>query len=396
MQIKIPAAFMRGGTSRAVFFMEEALAPYDSRTQELIILAALGSPDPYGRQIDGLGGGLSSLSKVAIIGRGDDPDTDVRFTFGQVEVERPFVDFMGTCGNISAAIGPFAIDEGIVPAVEPVTAVRVLATNTGKRYIAYVPVRDGQAETEGDYTIDGAPGPGARIALEFLDPGGSLGGRVLPTGHASDTFVLEGGRGVTVSLVDATAPMVFVRADDMGVSATELPQALDANRSLQDLLEEIRCQAAVRLGLADNVGHAREKVKAVPKIAMVTPPTGYCTTRDAAIAREQVDLVARMISMGKTHRTFAGTSSMCTAVAATIPGTLVNAVAHQAIPHRVCIGHPAGVLEVGAKVQARGEDWYVESVTTQRTARRIMDGFIYVPQSYMQGKPWFAMRRWAI
>jgi 2-methylaconitate cis-trans-isomerase PrpF len=389
MQTKIPAAFMRGGTSRAIVFKEEDLAPYDGPTRELIILAALGSPDPYGRQVDGLGGGISSLSKVAIIGRGNDPETDVRFTFGQVDVERPLVDFLGTCGNISAAVGPFAIDEGIMPAVEPVTTVRVLSTNTGKRYIAYVPVRDGRAETEGDYTIDGVPGPGARIALEFLDPGGSLGGRVLPTGHATDTMILEDGRRITASIVDAAAPMVFVPAEELGASATELPQDLDANHALQHLLEEIRARAAVQLGMAGSIAQAREKVKAIPKIAMVAPPTSYRTTRDASIGPEQVDLASRMISMGKTHRTFAGTSSMCLAVAAAVPGTVVYAVARRALPDRVRIGHPAGILEIGAKVRPEGDDWRVESVTTQRTARRIMDGFIYVPQSYIQGKPWF-------
>jgi hypothetical protein len=390
MQLKIPAAFMRGGTSRAVVFKEEVLAGYDASTRDLIILAAMGSPDPYGRQVDGLGGGISSLSKVAIVGRGTDGETDVCFTFGQVDVERPLVDYLGTCGNISAAIGPFAIDEGMVPAVEPVTAVRVLATNTGKRYIAYVPVRHGQAETEGDYVIDGVPGPGARIALEFLDPGGSLGGRVLPTGHPIDVLKLASGRDIAVSLVDAAAPMAFVRADDVGARATELPPALDADGALQALLEEIRSRAAVVLGLAQGVQQAREQVKAIPKIAMVAAPTSYRTTRDGVIEAEQIDLVARMISMGKTHRTFAGTSSMCTAVAAAIPGTVVNEVARQSLPDRVRIGHPAGVIEVGAKVRPQGDDWRVESVTTQRTARRIMDGFIYVPQSYIQGKPWFA------
>jgi 2-methylaconitate cis-trans-isomerase PrpF len=390
MQIKIPASFWRGGTSRAVFFKEEDLATYDAPTRDLIILAALGSPDPYGRQIDGLGGGISSLSKVGIIGRGTESDPAVRFTFGQVDVERPFVDYLGTCGNMSAAVGPFAIDEGLLPAIDPVTPVRVLSTNTGKHYIAYVPARDGRAETEGNYTIDGVPGPGARIALEFLDPGGSTGGRVLPTGHATDTLALEDGRRVTVSLVDAAAPMVFVLAEELGAAATELPQDLDADRALQDVLEEIRAQAAVQLGMAENVAQARDKVKAVPKIAMVAPPAPYHTTRATPIGAEQVDLVSRMISMGKTHRTFAGTSSMCLSVAAAIPGTVVNAVARRAFPDRVRIGHPAGIMEVGAKVQPQGDDWRVESVTTQRTARRIMDGFIYVPQSYIQGKPWFA------
>jgi hypothetical protein len=291
---------------------------------------------------------------------------------------------------MSAAVGPFAIDEGMIPAIEPVTPVRVLSTNTGKHYIAYVPVRDGRAETEGDYTIDGVPGPGARIALEFLDPGGSAGGRVLPTGHATDSIVLENGRRITVSIVDAAIPMVFVLAEALGAGATELPQDLDANQALQDLLEEIRAQAAVQLGMAESVAQAREKVKAVPKIAMVAAPAAYHTTRATPISADQVDLVSRMISMGKTHRTFAGTSSMCLAVAAAIPGTVVHAVTRQALPDRVRIGHPAGIMEVGAKVQPKGDDWRVESVTTQRTARRIMDGFIYVPQSYLQGKPWFA------
>ena len=390
MQIKIPASFWRGGTSRAVFFKEEDLAAYDAPTRDLIILAALGSPDPYGRQIDGLGGGISSLSKVGIIGRGTGHDPAVRFTFGQVDVERPFVDYLGTCGNMSAAVGPFAIDEGLIPAVDPITPVRVLSTNTGKHYTAYVPVRDGRAETEGDYRIDGGPGPGARIALEFLDPGGSSGGRVLPTGRATDTLVLENGRRVTVSLVDAAAPMVFVLAADLGAAATELPQDLDGNHALQDLLEDVRAHAAVHLGMAGDVAQARAKVKAVPKIAMVAAPTPYHTTRGTPVEAEQVDLVSRLISMEKTHRTFAGTSSMCLAVAAAIPGTLVHGVARRAFQDRVRIGHPAGVMEVGAKLEPRGDDWRVESVTTQRTARRIMDGFIYVPQSYIQGKPWFA------
>jgi hypothetical protein len=251
-------------------------------------------------------------------------------------------------------------------------------------------VRDGQAETEGDYSIDGVPGPGARIALEFLDAGGSTAGRLLPTGHVTDTLLLASGRQVTVSLVDAAAPMVFVLARDVGASATELPQDLHTNRALQELLEEIRAHAAVQLGMAESVAQAREEVKAVPKIAMVAAPAAYYTTRATPIGADQVDLVSRMISMGKTHRTFAGTSSMCLAVAAAIPGTIVQQVARPAVPGQVRIGHPAGSMEVGAKVCPKGDDWRVESVTTQRTARRIMDGFIYVPQSYIQGKPWFA------
>ncbi|GIX46291.1 MAG: putative methylaconitate Delta-isomerase PrpF [Candidatus Tectimicrobiota bacterium] len=389
MQYRIPAVFMRGGTSRAVCFREDALAPYDQATRERIILAALGSPDPYGRQIDGLGGGISSLSKVAIIGRSTEAHSDVTFTFGQVDVYRPFIDWRGTCGNISAAVGPFAIDEGLVPAVAPVTPVRVLATNTGKRYIAYVPVQDGMAAVEGDYTIDGVPAPGARITLEYLEPGGSLGGPVLPTGTPRQEVTLADGRRVTISLVDVAVPVVYVRAAELGADATRLAPELDADRSLQETLEALRCHAALLLGLAQSLEEAHTRVQAIPKIAMVAPPAAYVSSSGRPITAEQVDLVARAISMGNTHRTFPGTVSMCTAAAAAIPGTVVQEVAHPARPGLLRIGHPAGVMEVGARVQQRHGAWHVESVTTQRTARRIMEGYVLVPRRYLEGKPWF-------
>jgi 2-methylaconitate cis-trans-isomerase PrpF len=389
MQRKIPAVFMRGGTSRAICFTEEALAPYNQATRERIILAALGSPDPHGRQIDGLGGGISSLSKAAIIGRSSETDSDVTFTFGQVDVRQPFIDWSGTCGNISAAVGPFAIDEGLVPAIEPVTRVRVLATNTGKRYTAHVPVRDSQAQVEGDYTVDGVPAPGARITLEYLDPGGSLAGQLLPTGMPRQQITLTSARQVTISLVDAALPMVYVRAAELGVDATRLAPDLDRDNALQALLEEIRCCGAVLLGLAESVEQARDRVKAIPKVALVAPPASYQSSGGKAITTEQVDLVARAVSMGNTHRTFPGTASMCTAVAAAIEGTVVHEVSRAVTLEHLRIGHPAGTMEVGARVRRRGSQWYAESVTTQRTARRIMEGYILVPQRYLEGKPWF-------
>lgn len=389
MQTKIPAVFMRGGTSRAVFFSEDVMAPYDRAMRERIILAALGSPDADGRQIDGLGGGISSLSKAAIIGCCTDGMSNVTFNFAQVDVKKPFVDWSGTCGNMSAAVGPFAIDEGLVPAVEPVTQVRVLATNTGKRYIAHVPVRDGQAEVEGDYHIDGVPAPGARIALEYLEPGGSLGGKLLPTGTPRQSITLADGRQVTISLVDAAIPMVYVRAEELGADATRLAPILDSDRALQALLEEIRCHGAVLLGLAPSVEAAHAKVKAVPKIALVAPPASYQSSSGKTIPAAQVDVVARAISMENTHRTFPATSSMCTAVAAAVQGTVVHEVSRLATPGGLRLGHPAGIMEVGAKVGLRDGEWYAESVTTQRTARRIMEGCILVPQRYMEGKPWF-------
>lgn len=389
MQTKIPAVFMRGGTSRAVFFAADVMAPYDRARRERIILAALGSPDPDGRQIDGLGGGISSLSKAAIIGRCTDGTSDVTFNFAQVDVHQPFVDWSGTCGNMSAAVGPFAIDTGLVSAIEPVTQVRVLATNTGKRYIAHVPVRDGQAECEGDYRIDGVPAPGARIALEYHEPGGSLGGALLPSGMPRQSMALANGRDVTISLVDAAVPMVYVRAADLEVDATRLAPDLDSDRALQALLEEIRCHGAVLLGLAPSVEAAHNTARAIPKIALVAPPASYQSSSGKTVTAEQIDVVARAVSMQNTHRTFPATSSMCTAVAAAVEGTVVHDVSRAVTTERLRLGHPAGIMEVGAKVRLQGTEWYAESVTTQRTARRIMEGSILVPQRYMEGKPWF-------
>ncbi|MCC6179178.1 MAG: hypothetical protein IT305_28045 [Chloroflexi bacterium] len=391
-QFTVPAAFYRGGTSRAVLFREVDLAPYDDTAQRAIILAALGSPDPYGREIDGLGAGISSLSKVAIVGRAPaESGCDVTFRFGQVDVERPVVEFLGTCGNISSAIGPFAVDEGLVDVTEPITTVRVLSVNTGQRYDCHVPVRDGRAEVEGDYSIDGVPAPGARIALEFFEPGGSIGKGVLPTGHIRETVTLGDGRVFEVSLVDAANPMVFVRAADLGATATERPEEIDANRPLHATLEEIRDHAAVRLGLAPDLASAHERAKAIPKVVMVAPPTGYRTTGGQDLPAERIDLTARMLSMGKTHRTMAGTAAICTAVAAAIKGTLVQELTRLGAGERgeVRIGHAAGVLDIGVSAERRDEGWYVRSVSTFRTARRIMDGRIFVPDRYLDGSAWY-------
>ncbi len=390
MQHRVPAVFMRGGTSRAVCFREDDLAGYDHPTRERIILAALGSPDRYGRQVDGLGGGISSLSKVAIIGKSTRSDADVTFTFGQVDVRTPTIDWRITCGNISAAVGPFAIDEGLVPAVEPFTRVRVLATNTGKHYIAQVPVRHGQAAVEGEYTIDGVPAPGACIRLEYLDPGGSLGGAVLPTGRPCQALSLAGGRRVTISVVDAAVPTVFVLAEELAVDARLLASELDSDHGLQTTLEEIRCRAAVLLGVADSPEDAHHYSPASPKITLLAPSASYTSSDGKEVGADQIDVLGRAISMGNTHRTFPATVSMCTAVAVAVEGTVAQQVARTGSAEKLRIGHPAGIMEVGAKVKCCGSEWRAESVFTRRTARRIMEGHILVPQHYVNGTPWFA------
>lgn len=389
MQVSIPAVFMRGGTSRAVCFREDALATYPADVRERIILAALGSPDADGRQIDGLGGGISSLSKVVIVGPARGTDHDVTFTFGQVDVRSPVIDWSGTCGNMSAAVGPFAIDEGMVPAVEPITRVRVLATNTGKRYVAHVPVCGGRAAVEGDYHLDGVPAPGACIDLEYLDPGGTLGRGVLPTGKAREPYTLADGREFTVSIVDAALPAVFVRAEEAGADACQLAPELDADVPLQKMLEEIRCGAAVRLGLAPDPDYAHERVQHTPKVVLVGPPAGYVSSSGRAVETDAIDVVVRAISMRSTHRTVPSTVAMCLTVATRIEGTVVHEVVRPRDTQPTRLGHPAGIMAVGATVSHRNGEWIVERVTTQRTARRIMEGAILVPRAYLDGTAWF-------
>jgi 2-methylaconitate cis-trans-isomerase PrpF len=385
--LKVPAVFVRGGTSRAVLFHALDLAEFEPNQRDAIILTALGSPDPNRRQVDGLGGGISSLSKAAVISPSEHSDLDVEFDFAQVDVERPLVDWSGTCGNISSAVGPFAIDEGLVDAVEPITQVRVLAVNTGKRFVARVPVREGRTLSDGDFVIDGVPGSGARIELQYLEPAGSLGRGVLPTGDAQERMALVSGRHTTVSIVDVVIPTVFVRAGDVGADPTATATELDADPKLQRLLEEIRCSAAVHLGLCSTLDDAHERQRAMPKIAMVAPPAHYETGDGQHVDPTDMDLLARAISMERTHRTYPGSVSMATAVAAQVPGTVVSEAVevNQNGVGTVRIGHPAGVMTVDADVRADGAGWRVPSVTTYRTARRIMEGHVLVPQSKVDG-----------
>ena len=380
MPRRVRAVFVRGGTSRALVFHERHL-PEARADRDAVFLAALGSPDPGGRQLDGLGGGISSLSKVAVVGPPSRPDADVDYTFGQVEVTRAFVDYRGNCGNISSAIGPFAIDEGLVSAHEPTTVVRVHNTNTRKLIHAHVPVERGQTQVHGDFILDGVPGTGARIALDFLDPGGAVTGRLLPTGHPQDALEVVGLGTIAASLVDATNPMVFVRAKDLGLDGTERPDDLDGRAGLPARLEAIRAAAAVRMGLAGSPDEATRTSPAVPKVAVVAPPAAYRTLAGAPVEPHAVDLVARIVSMGKVHRAFALTGAMCLAVATRIPGTLAHeAAALGGLAGDVRIGHPSGVLPVAAAIaHGPGNAPAAQTVTVYRTARRLMEGFVLVP-----------------
>jgi 2-methylaconitate isomerase len=364
-QAKIRAIYMRGGTSRALFFHERDLPPAGPE-RDHILSVATGSPDPYGRQLDGMGGGISSLSKACIIGSPTMKGADVDYTFAQVDIRTPVVDYRGNCGNCSGAVGPFAIDEKLVAAIEGETLVRIHNTNTKKLIVAHVPVADGEAAVAGDFELPGVPGKGARIALDFVDPGGAVTGKLLPTGKARE--VIEG---VEASCVDATNPLVFVRARDLGVTGTETPAAIDGDRALSARLEAIRVAAAERMGIPGSASQ--------PKIAMVAPATAFTALDGTHYEADQVDLVARAISMENCHRAFMLTGAMCLAVAARIEGTLVHE-ASCAPKGDVRLGHPSGVVPIDAAVSLRDGATWAERVTVYRTARRLMEGFVRIPR----------------
>ncbi len=368
---------MRGGTSRAIVFHEKDL-PEDRAERDAIFLRALGSPDPNGRQLDGLGGGVSSLSKIAVVAPSGRADADVDFTFAQVGVTDETVDYVGTCGNISSAVGPFAVDEGLVRADEGTTTVRIFNTNTGKTYHARFPVEEGAAGVNGEFELPGVSGAGARITLEFMDPGGAATGKLLPSGNAVDTFEIEGIGAIEASMVDATNPMVFVRAADLGLTGGEGPGLIDARVEVMVNLEQIRAEAAVRMGLARDRREASESVQAVPKVVLVAPPLEYMDLKGEIIAADDCDIAARIVSMGKTHRAFALTGAMCLAVAARIPGTVVHEAARGGAGD-IRLGHPSGVQTINAVVAETPEGPLAEKVIVYRTARRLMEGMVCVP-----------------
>jgi len=384
MQKRIPAVLMRGGTSKGLFFHDNHL-PADPEIRSRVLLAAFGSPDANRRQIDGLGGGVSTTSKAAIISPSESPDYDVVYNFGQVSIDRPIVDFKGNCGNISSAVGPFAIDEGLVKAVAPVTRVRIHQLNTDKLITAEVPVTDGRFDEAGDYAIAGVPGTHARITLRFADPGGSLTGRLLPTGNRQDIIDLPGHGSVAITVIDAANPVVLVRAEAIGLAGTEIDE-VDAGADIKTTLELIRCKAAVMTGLAASEEEATQRSQAVPKIAFVAAPRTYTATGGQTVAAEEIDITARIMSMGTLHRSYAVSGGVSTAGAAMIPGTVAyDLVAEEARRKgRLNIGHPGGIIDVGAVVAQDGEGWVYREAVIGRTARRLMEGCVLVPEKHFR------------
>ena len=379
--IKIPAVYMRGGTSKGVYLMVSDL-PDDPAIRDQVILDIYGSPDI--RQINGMGGADPLTSKVALLTRSKRPGVDIDYTFGYVGIKDAVVDYEGNCGNISSGVGVYAIRQGLVEAVEPFTKVVIFNTNTNQIIEAMIPVKDGEVVFEGDYAIAGVPGRGARIVMNFPNSAGSKTGRLLPTGNVRDTMTLKDGRHVQVSLVDAANPSVFVKAADIGLTGLELPADCDTNPQILEVMEEIRVRAGVMMGLAKNVDQVGP---AVPKVAFVAPAQDYPDSEGKIITAGEVDLVARTKAMAEMHKTYAVTGGICIATAAMIEGTVVSDVcgAQAKNTGEVRIGHPSGVLEVFVDVKNSVETgWTLLQAGVCRTARPIMEGEVYVSRKAYQ------------
>jgi len=376
--LALPAVFMRGGTSRAIMFHARDLP--DRSAWDPIFLAAMGSPDPNGRQLNGMGGGISSLSKVCILAPSPREDADIDYTFAQVQIREAAVDYRGNCGNMSSAVGPFAVDEGIVRPNGDTAVVRIFNTNTQKIIRSTFPLLDGRAAVDGDLAIPGVAGTGAPVRLDFLTPGGATTGKLLPTGRPVDVLDVPGIGPIEVSMVDAANACVFVRAADLGLTGRELPDALDADKALLDKLQRIRRAASVAMGIARDDTEARS-IAAVPLVGFVAPPMDAPTLSGEPLLAGQVDLTARFISSGQPHRALPLTASLCTAVASRITGTVANQVLGTgAAAGPVRIGMPSGILTVDADVtQDAAGRWQAHSGAFYRTARRLFDGRVYVP-----------------
>ena len=368
---KYPCVYMRGGTSKAVFFHEKDL-PEDKKLWDEIFLKVMGTPDV--KQIDGMGGTVSSTSKIAIIAPSDKPGVDVEYTFRQVDIVIPRVDGSANCGNISSAVGPFAIDEGLVPAVEPITVVRVLNTNTNKIIEEHVRVEDGHAMVHGDEVIQGVPGTGSRIDMYFEDPAGSKTGKLFPTGQKKEVFDVPEYGPAEVTVLDCSNPMVFIKASDLGIKGSELTE-LNQNKDVMEHIERIRGMAAVKCGFVENWEDARTKSTSAPKVSIVSAPQDYINMDGNEVKADTMDLCCRAISVGALHKAYPMTVAVGTGAAARISGTIVNEIV-KPVPDQdiIRLGHASGVTEVDVKMD--GEKVIKGGVT--RTARRIMDGWVYV------------------
>ena len=387
-QIKIPATYMRGGTSKGVFFSLKDLpeaAQVPGAARDALLLRVIGSPDPYDKQIDGMGGATSSTSKTVILSKSSQADHDVDYLFGQVSIDKPFVDWSGNCGNLSAAVGSFAISHGLVDASRiphnGVAVVRVWQANIGKTIIAHVPITNGEVQETGDFELDGVTFPAAEVQVEFMDPAAEEeggGGSMFPTGNLIDELEVPGVGTFKATMINAGIPTIFVNAEDIGYTGTELQSAINSNPKALQMFETIRAYGALRMGLISNLDEAAKR-QHTPKVAFVAKPADYVASSGKAIAAGDVDLLVRALSMGKLHHAMMGTAAVAIGAAAAIPGTLVNLAAGGMERNAVRFGHPSGTLRVGAEASLENGEWVVKKAIMSRSARVLMEGYVRVP-----------------
>lgn len=389
-QIKIAATYMRGGTSKGVFFRLQdlpAAARVPGPARDALLMRVIGSPDPYGKQIDGMGGATSSTSKTVIVSKSTRADHDVDYLFGQVSIDRPFVDWSGNCGNLSAAVGPFAIANGLIDAQriarDGVTTVRIWQANIGKTIVAHVPMTGGHVQETGAFELDGVTFPAAEIELEFIDPAADedgAGGAMFPTGNVVDDLDVPGLGTLKATMINAGIPTVFVDAAAIGYTGTELQDAINGDAKALAMFEAIRAQGAWRMGLIATPGEIASR-QHTPKVAFVATPADYVASSGKRVAASDIDLLVRAMSMGKLHHAMMGTAAVAIATAAAIPGTLVNLAAGGGEREMVRFGHPSGTLRVGAQATRRNGEWTVTKAVMSRSARVLMEGWVRVPET---------------
>ena len=388
-QLRIPATYLRGGTSKGVFFRlddlpEAARAPGPAR--DALLMRVIGSPDPYGKHTDGMGGATSSTSKCVIISQSTQPGHDVDYLYGQVAIDTAFVDWSGNCGNLSTAVGPFAIANGFIDKARlpenGTFVVRVWQANIGKTILCHVPIANGEVQETGDFELDGVTFPAAEIVLEFIDPAdegeGEGGGAMFPTGNLTDSLDVPGVGTLEVTMINAGIPTVFVNAKDIGYTGTELQDAINGDPKALAMFESIRAHGAVRMGLIKDVAEAAKR-QHTPKVAFVAPPADYTTSSGKPVAAADIDLHVRALSMGKLHHAMMGTCAVAIGTAAAIPGTLVNRAAGGGARTAVRFGHPSGTLRVGAEASQVDGQWVVRKAIMSRSARVLMEGWVRVP-----------------
>ena len=386
-QIKIPATYMRGGTSKGIFFKLDdlpAAAQTPGAARDKILLRVIGSPDPYGKQIDGLGNASSSTSKAVILSKSAEPDHDVDYLFGQVSIDKPFVDWSGNCGNLTAAVGAFAISNGLVDAAripsDGLCTVRIWQANIRKTIIAHVQITGGQVQETGDFELDGVTFPAAEVQIEFLDPAddGEEGGAMFPTGNLVDELEVPGIGTFSATLINAGIPTIFLNAADIGYQGTELQEHINNDEQALAKFETIRAYGALKMGLIADISEAAAR-QHTPKVAFVAAPQDYVSSSGKPVAAADVDLLVRALSMGKLHHAMMGTAAVAIGTAAAIPGTLVNLAAGGGGREAVRFGHPSGTLRVGAQAKLENGEWKVTKAIMSRSARVIMEGFVRVP-----------------